>query len=328
MDSTMTLNGSADNGISWWRCQSDPFPFMRSLCLLLLIAFLTSTNPVLGQPQSAGVRPGEEEAPLTVVSTIWPLHLLATEVLGEDGYSSALIDLNDSAHHFTLTPDDRMEIARADVLVWIDPIFEVQLADLFDSSATNKPVLRATNLAEVSKRTYPDGMLDPHLWLDPGNGIVIARAIAEKLAELIPQRADQFRSRALRMANALEELQAPIATLGTLNSEPFFVYHDAFSYFEAVAGVTHSETLVVDPESEPSMRDLLNLRHQVGNLQPGCVMLEPDASGDLVAYVFQDQMPRKVMADVLGHNIVAAEGGYVALMRHVLTSFEECLQGH
>lgn len=323
----MTLNGSADNGISWWRCQSDPFPFMRSLCLFLLITFITSTNPVFGQPQSAGLRPGDEEEPLTVVSTVWPLHLLVTEVLGEDGYSLALIDLNDSAHHFTLTPDDRIEIDRADLLVWIDPEFEVQLADLFDSSADSKPVLRVSAEAEVSTRTYPNGMLDPHLWLDPGNGIAIARAIADKLAELIPQKADEFRSRASRLADALDELQTQIATLGNMNSEPFFVYHDAFSYFEAVAGITHSETLVDDPETEPSMRALLNLRQQVGNLRPGCVMLEPDASEGLVASVFQDRLPRKVMADVLGHTIEAAQGGYVELMKSILTSFEECLQG-
>jgi zinc transport system substrate-binding protein len=327
MDTTMALNGSADNGISWWRCQSDLFPFMRSLSSIFLVAFLTSIIPVFGQPQSAGLRPDDEVGPLTVVSTVWPLHLLATEVLGEDGHSSALIDRNDSAHHFTLTPDDRMEIARADLLVWIDPEFEVQLADLFDSSANEKPVLRATAMAEVNTRTYADGMLDPHLWLEPGNGIAMARALADKLAELAPHKANEFRNRASLLVNALEELQTQIAMLGDLNSKPFFVYHDAFSYFEARAGIEHSATLVDDPESEPSMRALLNLRQQVGNLQPGCVMLEPDASEDLVASVFQDQVPRKVMVDVLGHDIAAAGGGYAALMRHVLTSFEECLQG-
>lgn len=328
MDSTMTLNGSADNGISWQRCQSDLVPLMRSLCLFLLVAFLSSTNPAFAQPQNGSLRPSDEERPLTIVSTVWPLHLLVSEVLGEDGHSSALIDLNDSAHHFTLTPDDRMEIARADMLVWIDPEFEVQLADLFASSATNKPVLRATNVTEVSTRTYPDGVLDPHLWLDPGNGIAMASAIAEKLAELVPNRANQFQNRATGLADALEELQTQIAILGQPIAEPFFVYHDAFSYFEAVAGVSHSATLVDDPESEPSMRDLLNLRQQVVSLRPGCVMLEPDASEDLVASVFQDQVPRKVMVDVLGHAITAAEGGYVELIRNVLTSFEACLQGY
>ena len=300
---------------------------MRSLNLFLLIACLTSANQVFGQPGSGGARPGDEQEPLTVVSTVWPLHLLVTEVLGEDGHSSALIDLNDSAHHFTITPDDRIEISRADLLIWIDPEFEVQLAELFEASAADKPVIRATRQAEVSTRAYDDGMLDPHLWLDPANGSAMAAAIAESLAAMAPHRANQFRNRASELASSLAELELEISALGRRDPGAFFVYHDAFSYFEAVAGIAHSATLVNDPESEPSMRALLNLRQQVATLRPGCVMLEPDASEDLVASVFQDQQPRKVVADVLGHAIAAAEGGYVELIRHILTSFQECLQG-
>ncbi len=300
---------------------------MRSLNLFLLIVCLTSANQVFGQPGSGGALSGGEQEPLTVVSTVWPLHLLVTAVLGEDGQSSALIDLNDSAHHFTITPDDRIEIARADLLIWIDPEFEVQLAELFEASAADKPVIRATRQAEVSTRAYDDGMLDPHLWLDPANGIAMAAAIAEKLAVMVPLRANQFRNRASELASSLAELELDISALERRDPEAFFVYHDAFSYFEDVAGIAHSATLVEDPESEPSMRALLNLRQQVATLHPGCVMLEPDASEDLVASVFQDQQPRKVVADVLGHAIAAAEGGYVELIRHILTSFQECLQG-
>ena len=301
---------------------------MRSLFPNLFILFFFCIDPAFSQPGDSSAQTSGEDKALTVVSTIWPLHLLASEVLGEDGNSIALIDLNDSAHHFTLTPDDRIQIARADLLVWIDPQFEVQLTQLIESISTNKPVITVTGLDDVRIRNYSDGLLDPHLWLDPENGIAIAFAIADRLAQLAPAQAGKFQERASVLAETLSELQLQISTLGDQQLKPFFVYHDAYSYFESVAGLAHSAVLVDDPESEPSMRALLGLRRLVGNLSPECVILEPDASDALVASVFQETTPRKVVADVLGHDISINDGGYASLVNHIKVSFEECLQSH
>ncbi len=300
---------------------------MRSRFFCLLFLFSVIANPAY--PQSAGGPVqviGNEEA-LTVVSTIWPLHLLVSEIIGEDGTSQALIDLNDSAHHFTLTPDDRMAIARADLLVWIDPLFEVQLAQLIASASNNRLVITATTSPDVTTRRYSNGVLDPHLWLDPDNAAAIAYAVANALAQLAPDKAMGFHERASELAAELTDLRAHVAELGSTQSKPFFVYHDAFSYLETVAGIKHAATLVNDPDAEPSMRTLLNLRRQADDLQPGCVMLEPEASADLVASVFRDQMPRKVVVDVLAHGIPAGEGAYATFINHMLVSFEECLHG-
>ncbi|GIT64022.1 MAG: hypothetical protein Ct9H300mP22_4220 [Gammaproteobacteria bacterium] len=59
-----------------------------------------------------------------------------------------LIDAQDSAHGFTLTPSDRLNIETADLLLWISPEFEVQIADLFESKGKEKPVIAEQTLLE------------------------------------------------------------------------------------------------------------------------------------------------------------------------------------
>ncbi len=260
-----------------------------------------------------------------VVSTIWPLHLIASEITGNDGSAQALIDLNDSAHHFNLTPSDRLAIAEADVLLWIDPAFETQLSSLFTDVSGEMPVITASKLANIQTRMFEDGTLDPHLWLDYDNVSVIADALAAQLAAISPENSDAFYNRASDLSARLDQLEAEFRDLSARNSGNFFVYHDAFGYFEDKLGFQHIGALVSDPEAEPSMRHLMNLRQNASETGLSCVIVEPDFSDDLVNTVFPNQQPNLIVIDMLGHDIQPGVGAYAEFLTGLLDSFRACI---
>lgn len=290
--------------------------FIYNTCLLLLLSI--TQQSLLAQETSG------ENSPL-VVSTIWPLQLIATAIVGEQGRSQAIIDSNDSAHHFSLTPDDRRLLEQADVVLWIDPVFEIQLAELIESESENKAVIQASALADVNLLQFSDRTLDPHLWLDPANGIAIANALADRLSELYPGNKSVYQQRAAELSRLLSSVQNDIERLGEAPAQPYFVYHNAFQYLEELAGISHAGSLVDDPDAEPSMREMITLRRRVDEVKPGCLLIEHEFSPALINAVIQEHELELISIDLLGYDQSSSSTAYVELLQALTANFRACV---
>ena len=235
--------------------------FTRTLMLAVLLSGLCWTKGVWAQDSPA--RPA-------VVATIKPLQFIADAILNEEFAVSALFEGSDSPHHFNLLPDDRLRIEQADVLLWIDPKFEVYLAALFADFAASglSFVVTASAISGLTLHRYTDGELECHLWLSQGNAELIARALAEQLAAIYPDKTphfraglDQFRSGIVKQKHALQ------CRLSNRHTADYLVYHDAYRYFEHGHGLSHSASLLAGPDIQPGMREVMELRETISASQ-------------------------------------------------------------
>ena len=291
----------------------------RTLMLAVLLSGLCWTQGVWAQGSPTGP---------AVVATIKPLQFIAEAILDGEGSVSALIEGSDSPHHFNLSPNDRLRIEQADVLLWIDPKFEVYLAALFADIAASESSLMVTvsAISGLTLHRYPDGELDPHLWLSQGNALLIAQALTEQLASIYPDKAphfraglDQFRSGIDKQAQALQR------RFSNQHVADYLVYHDAYRYFEHDYGLTHSASLVADPDIQPGMREVLELRETISASSPACILLEPDASPALVNTMVQNDAVKRITIDLLGSSLESSANAYRQLIDHVATGFLSCL---
>ena len=85
-------------------------------------------------------------ADVTVVSSVRPLQFIAAAIVGDGDRTISLIGASDSPHSFALTPQDRLAIDQADILLWVSPGFELYLADLFTALEGNKSVITVADL--------------------------------------------------------------------------------------------------------------------------------------------------------------------------------------
>lgn len=74
-----------------------------------------------------GVTPAKADG-ISVVTSIKPIQSLVTMVLGDLGEVHALIPDGASPHNVIMRPSDRMLLAKADLVVMIDPYFEMAFA--------------------------------------------------------------------------------------------------------------------------------------------------------------------------------------------------------
>ena len=263
-------------------------------------------------------------AEINITTSIRPLQLLAQAIIEDRGTVRTLIDAQDSAHDFTLTPSDRLNFETADLLLWISPAFEVQLADLFESKG--KPVITAANLTGVSVISLSANELDPHLWLSSSNALAIAAGLTQELQQLdLENHADyqkaytRFESNLNSTRTAIEDLLSDLVTLD------YLVFHNAYQYFENEFGLRGGLALVQNAEVQPSMRELLIFRNRVEQFSPSCILLEPDSDLQLVATALQGQSASRVTVDLMGNEIEDGVSAFSELLLGVAESFRRCL---
>ena len=263
-----------------------------------------------------------------VVTTIKPLQFIAQAILDGEGTATALIGESDSPHHFNLSPNDRIGIERADLLLWIDPSFEIYLAPLFEELSTeqSKSLITSAEIEGMTLHRFPTGELDPHLWLSQENATLIGAALTDQLATLYPDKASHYRAAHDRFRRANDALARELeAQFSGPHSTNYLVYHDAYRYLEHDLGLAHSARLVEDPDVQPGMREVLAVREVVKATNPACVLMEPDSSPALVNTVVQGADVKQIVIDLLGNEIMPSHDAYQQLLKHVASGLTSCL---
>ena len=112
------------------------------------------------------------------------------------------------------------------------------------------------------------GEFDAHVWMDPTLVAGWTVEIAEALAEVDPEHAEEYAARAAALSSELHELDAWIRSRVSAVPAPRRVLvtdHDVLSYFADRYGFELLETVVpgVSTASEPSARHLAQLRETI-----------------------------------------------------------------
>lgn len=149
--------------------------------------------------------------------------LVATGVHGSDGHEDGHEDGHDDDHTDGHTDDDGHD-------------------DHGDEHAD-----------EHADHEHDHGDVDPHFWLDTDRYAAVTAAIAEELAALDPDNADDYRARAATFTGELEELGQSYADgLASCERQTLVTTHAAFGYLTDKYGFEQVAMTGSSPESEPT----------------------------------------------------------------------------
>lgn len=290
-------------------------PAMRLTAFLLLL--------LLGLP-AAGAE---------VLASIRPLALIAAAVTGDPGRVALLVPAGASSHHYQPRPADRLALARADLVLWVGPAHERFLVPLLAGAPR---VLTAQSLPgmalKLQRRPNGDGALpgtvDPHLWLEPDNAAVIARALAEALAAREPAQAEAYRRNAAAFANRLAALKATQAVrFQRLPSRSFLAYHDAYQYLEPMLGLNYRGSLLQSPEAKPGAKHFLLMSQRIRQEGVFCFLGEPGFDKALARHVFNGRPSNPVEVDELFTRAALDASGFEAGLQQMADAIYRCLGG-
>lgn len=273
---------------------------------------------------------------LQLVTTIKPLQLISQAIAGDKANISVLLPATQSPHHYSMSPSDRFSLNKADLFIWVGPPLEVFFIDTVAQLSQSVPVITAIELESLNTLPLIDShvhenhaaaAIDPHIWLDPDNAVVIAQSIVTHLVTIDAKNADYYRLNFTRFEHSLQALKSEIQSqLEAIRDRPYIVYHNAYQYFERQFALQHSLALVTNPESQPSIRQILQTREQLKNIEPVCLLLEQDSPSATIKTFLGNAQLRQSTLDLLGGSIAVDEHAYENLLRKLSSQISNCLQ--
>ena len=241
-------------------------------------------------------------AKLQVVTTTQDAAAIVRSIGGKQVQVESLT-LGTRDPHFTeATPSMIRRVYTANLLVVIGAELEVGWLPTLLETARNSRVLPgasgyldlSVNVSLLNRLNAPVSRAqgdvhvhgNPHYWLNPNNGLLMAQAVAARLSQLDPAHAALFRSNLTQFERELKQrLVLWGAALGALKDKPVVAYHKSFEYLAQAFEFRVVAELEPKPGIPPNAAHLQQLIDTIRTQKIRLLILEPYYERRSAAYL-------------------------------------------
>lgn len=272
---------------------------------------------------------------LEVLTTIKPLGFIAAAITDGVSEPGVLLPTGASPHDFSLRPSDIRSINEADLVVWVGPELEGFMAKPL---ARHPHVLTLTQVPGMSLYNYAtqgehdegheghhhEGV-DPHIWLGPTQAKVIAKAIATELGKLDPANQARYAANLAAFEGKVNALDKVIAVqMEAVDQKGYFVFHEAYGYWERHYGMSSKGHFTVSPERRPGAKTLIDIRKALEEKKASCIYAEPQFSPAVIESVAHNTGAKVLLLDEVGEQVPLGPDGYPQFMQQLADAFAQC----
>jgi zinc/manganese transport system substrate-binding protein len=234
----------------------------------------------------------DAQSPLNVVTTTEDLASIARDVGGDRVTVESIARGYQDPHFVEAKPSFILKLQKADVLIAVGRELEVGwLPPLVQQSRNRKIQPGAEGYLDASMRArildIPTGQItramgdvhpqgNPHYWLDPENGKIIARSLADKLSQLRPNDRAFFEQRLADFTARVTEAQKRwLAAMAPYRGTKVVTYHRSYSNFADRFGLDVIGYVEPRPGIPPTPRHTLDLMSEMKRQNVKIVLVEP-----------------------------------------------------
>jgi len=286
---------------------------------------------------------GSAKAEVKVLTSVKPLQLIAAAVQDGVAIPEVLLPPGASPHNYALRPSDVRKVQSVDLLYWIGPDMEGFLPRVLNGrtlpsvAVQDLPGLKLRHFAEDNHshaeeadehdHDHRPGSLDAHLWLSSVNARVIAAKMAADLSAVDPDNAARYQSNLKAFDERLDALDARLKKrLAGIQGKPYFVFHEAFDYFEDAYGLKHAGVFSVAAEVQPGAQHVATMRARLQEVGKTCVFSEPPLRPRLAETLVAGLPVKLAELDALGGYTPATAQGYEQVLEKLGNDLAGCLE--
>ncbi|MTB65709.1 zinc ABC transporter substrate-binding protein ZnuA [Providencia sp. wls1943] len=285
-----------------------------------------------------------------VVTSIRPLAFIAAGIA--DGVTDTQVLLPDGAspHDYALKPSDLKKIKQADLFVWVGPELEMFLEKPINVLDQNKRLalaeqknihnlLMAENHEEEDSHQHADepnhdadhehhhhGEYNMHIWLSPDIANLAADDIYARLVELYPAQKDKLDVNLRKFKENMAQNNKKIASiLKPAQNKGYFVFHDAYGYFEKHYQLAPLGHFTINPEIQPGAQKLHQIRTQLVEHKAQCVFAEPQFRPAVIESVAKNTGVKMGTLDPLGSGLAIGPDSYMKFLTQLSEQYASCL---
>jgi ABC-type Zn uptake system ZnuABC Zn-binding protein ZnuA len=237
----------------------------------------------------AGLVPAAAAEKVRVVTSTEDLASIAQIVGGGLVEAESIVKGTQDPHFVEMLPSYMVRVRRADMYVKAGMSLDYWAQQIIDGSRNSRLVIvdASSALPRESRLEVPSGKIDasmgdihpegnPHYWLDPANGALIAEVIAEGLRRADPAHAEDWKTGLARFKTDLDRRIAGWKTeAAPLEGLRIITYHRSWPYFARAFGIDVVDQLEPKPGVKPSPSHLASLIARVKGLDVALVAFEP-----------------------------------------------------
>ncbi|MCP1662926.1 MULTISPECIES: metal ABC transporter solute-binding protein, Zn/Mn family [Methanocalculus] len=253
---------------------------MKSMLPLLLMLLVVSSVPGCLQAHTS-----QDEAAIPVAVSIPPLKEIAEAVGGERISVAVVVPPGSEPHTYEPTPARISRISGSALFFRIGPgllPFEDQLAGRLEQLNPEMAVIDLSSGIDLIDaggccHHHAGGGYDPHTWLSPRNGAVMADTIAHALIEADPGNEELYLKNLEAYIRQVDEVDSYLnASFAETRINGFIVTHDAWGYFARDYGL--EQIAIHVGGREPTAREIQSVIRRAERDGIGVIFVEPQFS--------------------------------------------------
>lgn len=285
---------------------------VRSGLILLLLLMANSVSTA------------EEKTEL--LSSIRPLDMLITELVGNDISHSALLNAQQSPHQLQLKPSQRQKLQIATTVYWYGAELEPMMSAIL--SGDQSLLGSAVNLRPDSESTQHDDHdehhINVHYWLDRHNVIEAAEVISANLMATLPDITHHVSSRLEHLEISLLDLEKNLATeLTTARTKSYLDLHDAWELLADDFNLNAFSSIDHQSLEFAGAKTILNLRRDIASGKYDCIIASPETNLRLVNNLVNNSETRVLILDALGNDL-DQDSGFIDFLTHNIKTLAAC----
>ena len=311
---------------------------MRPFHRYLILAFLSILIIGCSSNDSANTNNTGKQG-INIVATTGMIADMVSEIGGDKVSVKGLMGPGVDPHLYKASAGDVALLSKADVIFYNGLHLEGKMAEIFEQM--NKRGISTVAVADGVDRNDllapPEfkGNYDPHIWFDVDLWSDTVGTVKEKLIEMDPQNAQEYRNNAEAYLIELSELNEYVQERA--NSLPkdkrvLITAHDAFNYFGRGYGFEVKGLQGISTESEAGTADVQGLAATIVERQIPAIFVESSVPPRYIEAVqaavkskgFDVRVGGELFSDAMG-NPGTPEGNYIGMVHHNINTIVDAL---
>ena len=276
---------------------------------------------------------------LNVVTTTTNLASIAESVGGEHVSVTSIGSGNEDPHFIQAKPSYMMKARKADLWIRVGLELEIGYEGLILQGSRNPRIQINTpghlDASEgILKLELPTGKVDrsmgdvhpmgnPHYWLDPYNGKIIAKNICQRLKQLDPEHTEDYDRNLAAFLSKLDNAMAGwVAKLKPFEHSKIVTYHRSWPYFANRFNLDVVAELEPKPGIPPGPGHILEVINTMKSEKAGVILMEP----------FYNRDDAEAVAKKTGAKVVVVPNAvneqvkdYIAMLDNVVKRLSDAL---
>lgn len=296
-----------------------------------------------------------------VLASVKPLGFIASAVANGVTDTQILVPTGASPHDYSLKLSDIQKVKSADLVLWVGedvdsflekPISQIErqkvitIADL----AEVKPLLTQAHHEHFHEEGEHDHKHDHkhehksghehhhdhenheglstnwHVWYSPAISQIVAQKVADKLILQFPAKKALIEKNLADFNRTLAEQSDKIKVqLAPFKEKGFFVFHDAYGYFNDAYGLKQTGYFTINPLVAPGAKTLAHIKEEIAEHRVNCLFAEPQFTPKVIESLAKGTAVNVGRLDPIGDGIALGANSYANFLQATADSYAQCL---